>query len=240
MKRVIIYYLFAIFIFASSSVPLAAQSLPIVNTMHITIPLSDTFSYRYEKYLHFSYNQLGYKIIFEKILMARAIEMVDTGRLDAMMIAGKDVEQNYTNILRVPVMLARGTLVLYCSKQANCQASELNNANNIIGVIRGASVSGNFMRNMRASTYSVKSEEHLGSMLRKGRLNYILIINEEQFGQVGDLDDTQFQKVEVYHSEGYHYIHKKHKHLLPELTQALQIAIEKFGPLVEPDKTENN
>ena len=236
MKLVINYYcLFIIFIFASSSAPLYAQPQPIVNTMHITINLSDKVSYRFEKYLLFAYNQLGYKVIFEKILSARAREMVDAGRLDAMMIAEKEIVQVYTNLLRVPVMLAKGSLILFCNKQVDCQVSALNKANNIIGVVSGHSMSAYYMRQKRASTYAVKGQEHLGVMLTKNRLNYVLIINEDRLGNIGDFDDTPYQKIEVYRSEGYHFIHKKHKNMLPGLTQSLQLAIEKYGPLVKSD-----
>ncbi len=62
----------------------------------------------------------------------------------------------------------------------------------------------------------------------KGRLNYILIVNEDQLGKIGDFDESHLQKVEIHRSEGYHYIHKKHEKLLPQLTKTLQLAIEKF------------
>jgi len=207
--------------------------------MHITVPLSDELSYRFEKYLLSAYNQLGYKVVFEKILVVRARVMVDAGILDGMMLAEKEIEQTYSNILRVPVMLARGSLVLYCNKQVDCQVSALSDANIVVGVISGHSMSAQYMRNMRASTYAVKSSEKLGLMLTKGRLDYVLNVNEEQFGNMGVFDENMYQKIEVVRTEGYHYIHKKHEHLLPELTQALQLAVEKFGSLVESVSDKN-
>lgn len=244
MKLVINRYcLFVILIFAFFSVfstPAFAQfkPLPTIDTMHITVNLSDKVSYHFEKYILYAYNQLGYKVIFEKILTARAREMVDAGRLDAMMIAEKEIEQVYSNLLRVPVMLAKGSLMLYCHKQIDCQVSALENENNIVGVVSGHSMSAFYMREMRASTYAVKGQENLGVMLTKGRLNYVLVVHEDRLGNIGNFDDTQYQKVEVYRSEGYHFIHKKHKHLLPQLTISLQLAIEKYGPLVKPEKEE--
>ncbi len=44
-----------------------------------------------------------------------------------------------------------------------------------------------------------------------------------------------FKKVDIFQTESYHYIHKKHEKLLPKLTKALQLAIEKYGPLVKPE-----
>jgi len=100
-------------------------------------------------------------------------------------------------------------------------------------------MSSNYMQQMQASIYSVKSSDNLGLMLIRGRLNYILVINEDQFGSVINFDDSQYQKVEILRSEGYHYIHKKHAHLLPKLTKALQLAIEQFGSLVKSEPVEN-
>jgi len=210
-----------------------AQPQPKLKTMHITIPLSDKMNSHFQKYLLFAYNHLGYKVIFDKILSARARKMVEAGRSDAIMIAEKEIVQVYRNMLKVPVMLAKGRLMLYCKKELYCDASVLNKTSNVIGVTSGRSLSANFMRSMQASTYAVKGAVNLGFMLAKGRLNYALIVNEEQLGNIGDFDDNQFEKVEVYRTEGYHYIHKKHKNILPELTQALQLAIEKYGPLVK-------
>ena len=59
--------------------------------MHITIPLSDKVNSHFERYLLFAYNQLGYKVIFDKILNVRARKMVDAGRSDAIMIAEKEI-----------------------------------------------------------------------------------------------------------------------------------------------------
>jgi len=226
-------------VFSNAFVYAQPQPQSKLKTVHITIPLSDKVNYHFEKYLLFAYNQLGYKVIFDKILTARAREMVDAGRSDAMMVAEKEIVQVYKNILKVPVMLAKGALVLYCKKELNCDVSVLNKTSNVIGVISGHSLSANFMRSMQASTYAVKGAVNLGVMLIKDRVNYALIVNEDQLGNIGDFDDSQFQKVEVFRTEGYHFIHKKHKNLLPELTQALQLAIEKYGPLVKSDKGVN-
>lgn len=207
--------------------------LPISKVMHITVPLSDRLSTRYEKYLLYAYNQLGYKVIFEKILIARAREMVGSGRLDGMMIAEKEIEQVYHDLLRVPVVLAKGSLVLYCKKELRCDIAVLNDMHNIVGVISGHSISANFMKKMSASIYELKSAENLGIMLSKGRLDYVLIVNEAQLGNIGDLDESQYQQAEIYRTEAYHYIHKKHAKLIPQLTESLQAAIKKYGPLVK-------
>mgnify|MGYP000681092069 CR=1 FL=1 len=229
-----------IFLCALFSVSIYAQPAQAVKTIHITIHLSDKISYSFEKYLLFAYNQVGYKVIFDKILTARARAMVDAGRLDAIMVAEKEIEQVYTNLVRVPVMIAKGSLMLYCKKRVVCSASALQNANNIIGVVSGNSISANYMKPMRASTYAVKSQENLGVMLTKGRLDYVLVVYEDRLGNIGNFDESPYQKVEIYRSEAYHYIHKKHRHLLPKLTKALELAIEKYGALVLPDEAENN
>jgi hypothetical protein len=204
--------------------------------VRISIPLSDNISHRYEKYLLFAYNHLGYKVIFDQILIGRARELVNKGELDGMMIAEKKIEQTFYNLLRVPVVIAKGALVLYCNKRVVCEKSALNDANNVIGVTSGKSISANFMETVQASSYAIKSDENLGSMLVKGRLHYVLLIDEEQLGNLGNLDESQFNTTVVYRSAGFHYVNKKHKNLLPGLAQGLQLAIEKYGPLIKPNK----
>ena len=201
--------------------------------MQIAANLSDKVSSRFETHLLFAYSQLGYTVFFDKIITGRARKMVASGDLDALMIAEKEIEEVYKDILRVPVVLARGSLILYCNKEVECHASALNNQNNTIGVISGNSISANYMRHLKASTYTVKGSENLGLMLSKKRLDYILLINGDKIGNLGGVDESLFQQVVINRTEGYHYIHNKHQHLFPQLTEALQLAMEKLGPLVE-------
>ncbi len=231
MHSAIIVLLFC-FSFTLSAKP---NSQP--KSVRISIPLSDNISHRYEKYLLFAYNHLGYKVTFDQILIGRARELVDEGKLDGMMIAEKEIEQTFFNLLRVPVVLAKGALVLYCNKKVVCEKSVFNDVNNIIGVTSGKSISANFMETMQASSYAIKSDEDLGSMLIKGRLHYVLLIDEVQLGNLGNFDESQFNTAVVYRSEGFHYVNKKHEDLLPALVQGLQLAIEKYGPLVNPNKS---
>lgn len=227
-------YLWAILVYISAGASVYAQPQPQPQSLYIASALSEKVNIRFEKYLLYSYRHLGYKITFEKILVARSREMADVGRLDALLIAEKEIENSYKNLLRVPVILAKISFVLYCVKEVNCQKEALDDASNMIGVVSGNSISANFMRSKLASTYAIKGADSLGVMLTMNRLNYILMMNEDQLGSVGNLDETQFQKTELFRTEGYHYIHKKHKKLLPELTQALQLAIDELGPLVGP------
>jgi hypothetical protein len=222
-----------LFSFCISSTSIDAQPLPVNSTMHVGIHFSDKISVHFEKYLLFAYMQIGYEVSFEKILTARAREMVNAGKLDAIIIAEKEIDKVYKNLLRIPVMLARGALMLYCNKQVTCDTSVLTDSKNVVGVVSGSSMSANYMRKMSATTYGVINQEVLGLMLTKERLNYVLIINEERLGNLGNFDETPYNKIEVHRSEGYHFIHNKHANILPELTKALHLAIENFGPLVE-------
>jgi len=225
-----------ILLFLCLSFPLNAKDNTMTKMVRISIPLSDNISNRYEKYHLFAYNYLGYQVIFDRILIGRARELVNKGELDGMMIAEREIEQTFANLLRVPVVLAKGALVLYCNKSVVCDKSVFNDADNVIGVTSGKSISSNFIDTVAASSYAIKSDEDLGSMLTKGRLYYVLLIDEVELGNLGSLDESLFNTAVVYHSEGFHYINKKHKNLLPGLTQGFKLAIEHYGPLVSPKK----
>lgn len=227
------FFLFLLLFCTVVSKPISAQPQINMKTLHITVPLSDKLSNRLEKYLAYAYEQIGYKVVFDKILPARARKMVDAGQLDGMMVAEKEIEQAFNHLVRVPVMLAKGSLMLYCNKDVDCQLSALDNPNHTVGVISGNSISSHFMQKKQAVTHGLKSDQLLGTMLTKGRLNYVLIVNEAHLGSLGNFDERLFKKVELYRTEGYHYLYMKHKLLLPNLTKALKLAIKKFGPLIE-------
>jgi len=224
--------LLKIIIFAFFSNYSSAQHLNTQKTMYVSVPLSDKISHFFEPHIVHSYNLIGFKVVFTKILTVRARNMVNAGQLDSIMVAEKEIEQNYQNLLRVPVLLAKGTIMLYCVEQVVCHDSALNVSENVIGVVKGNNISSSLMNNKKASSYAIKSEENLLNMLIKGRLDYVLITEVEAFGNLAGKNDENINKIEIYQSEGYHYIHKKHAELLPKLTAAMQASVSRYGALV--------
>ncbi len=49
-------------------------------------------------------------------------------------------------------------------------------------------------------------------------------------GNLGGIDEQKYGQVELAALEGFHYIHEKHKNLLPQLTAAIELYIEERDP----------
>ncbi len=244
LQRVMKSLALAIWILVGGFYPLilhATPEQPIKNSvMHISVPLQDMIYQRYHKYLRFAYNHIGYQVKFEPILLVRAYWMISQNKLDGIMIAEQNMDIETKEVIKIPVLLASGNLLLICVKKVTCNESILENKATLIGITRGDSLSLRFLRDKNAESYEVKGSKSLGEMLKRGHLKYILTIYEQALGDFSKINTSDYQHVKIIKIEGYHFIHKKHQQLVPALTEALKLAIKEYGPLIANDDKQLN
>ncbi len=177
-----------------------------------------------------AYDQLGFKVAFHAIQPGRSLILTDRGDFDGQVMRASNIEKRAPNLLKVPVTLAKGKLALYCAKDVLCDKSILNNSKKVIGVVTGDTASTVFMKDKNGSTYQVRNGVDLATMLTLKRLSYIITLEEEETGNINNLDASLYQRVILLDLAGYHYIHKKHQQLIPQLTTAFEQAIAEIGP----------
>ena len=221
-KHWFIFVMIIIFIFIYSAAVARAETFKTVN---IPIEADIELINFYKKYISQAYKSLGYKINYHQVSPGRGLIEVNEGRFDAVIIRIEIKNDNLNNLIQIPVLLAQGNLILYCQKTIICQQSIFDNSANFIGVVRGATFSAAYMEYQQANSYQMINNTKMAEMFNKGRLEYILSVEDNLHGEIFTLTGNSYQKVLVQKALAYHYIHKKLAHLVPELTIALQEAL---------------
>ncbi|SFB82342.1 hypothetical protein [Pseudoalteromonas denitrificans] len=170
-----------------------------------------------------AYNRLDYRVIFHQMAPGRALLEIEAGHVDALLVkvANKKDEKN-KSIIKVPILLAQGYLMLYCQKELLCNQSVFDNKKNVIGTVSGVTFSSHLLKNKRASRYQVKNGFKLAKMFEKGRLNYIISLDEAEFGNYVFIDKSKYLSVQLNEIKVYHYVHEKLAFLVPKLTVELR------------------
>lgn len=185
----------------------------------------------YKNYIARAYDKLGIDIDFKFIPTGREGVEAEKGYVDALTIRVSSAESSFSDFIRVPVILSKGELSLYCQKDVHCDSDVLMRPNVTIGVVSGSNASTFYMKDKAAHLYHVKSGKALAELLYRQRFKYIISIDSPDFGNYASIDPNTYSKVKLTNIEAYHYLHKKHQDLLPKVTLALQEAIKEIGPL---------
>ncbi|WP_286272762.1 hypothetical protein [Thalassotalea hakodatensis] len=184
----------------------------------------------YKNYVEHAYNHLDFRITFMQLPPGRGAIEANKGNIDALTIRTSLVEHAIPEFIRVPIVLATGKLMLFCQIDVVCDPSIVNQKRKTIGTVAGVNVTKVFMADKKANIYEIASAGKVAEMFSRKRLDYILTITSDDFGSYVDLPEKQYQTAELITIEGYHYLHKRHQALMPDIEKALALAIEDIGP----------
>jgi polar amino acid transport system substrate-binding protein len=214
-------------IVACGAVRAESQTLAQRNMMHIAYSINSPILAEIPAIIIQAYQSLGYRVTLHDIPLGRALLLSNNGELDGELIRAPAIETYAKNLVRVPQLLLKGSVTLYCQAELVCDAAVLADQRNIVGIVAGVNYASEMMKLQQASIYSVKSLAILEELLRNNRLKYAISLATEGGESTSALDMTQFQSINLAEIEGYHYIHRKHMALLPKLTAAIKQAMLK-------------
>jgi len=220
MLRLIVVMLLLFFHFTSYAEHSSSKQIKISSIKN------SSFIDRYRKLVLKAYTDLGYSVKMTEISAGREIVEINKGTVDALVIRLSVIEKNNPDLIRVPVILAKGGLFLYCQKRLPCNHSVVDEPLNLIGAIFGQNVTSEYLKGHTASVYKTSTAEQLAEMLSKKRLNYILTVDINGFGNIVGLDESKYNTVKLDSLEAFHYIHKRIEETLPELTVSLKNIID--------------
>lgn len=196
-------------------------STPKYKTVNIPIESGVEILHLYKNYIVLAYKSIGYKVNFHEVSPGRGLIEVNEGRLDAVILR-VDISDVLTNLIKIPVPLTTGSIMLYCQKSVVCHQSIFDDSANFIGVIRGSTFSALYMSHQQAGTYQVVDNIKMAEMFNKDRLDYILTGEDDRYGSILKLKDDSYQKITLQKVSAYHFVNRKLAHLIPELTVAIQ------------------
>ncbi|GHE83611.1 hypothetical protein [Thalassotalea profundi] len=208
----------------SKNIPIQGSSITVA-----TVPNNQLLNW-YKNYILKAYTDIGYKVSFVEYSLGKSVVEGNKGKIDALIVRTSEIEDKLVNFRRVPTVVAKGKLVLYCQKNVECSEDVLNERQNLIGIISGTNVTSHYMQDKKASVYQVKTADNVALMLEKKRFDYILTIDEDYFGNYSNLPQEDYNRIIIKEVFGYHYVHKKIAGLIPQLTTSLANAINAVGP----------
>lgn len=169
-----------------------------------------------------AYQQLDIKIHIEHFPSKRSLLVSNTGKVDGEVCRVKGIEKEYPNLLRVPVTLQSFDAVVFTKTQGLPILGWDDLKPYRIGLVRGAVLAHQHTKEM--SVHSGTTLEQLFLMLEKDRLD--VIITERNMGLLVikhlELEGITIIEPPLVTFNSYHYVHKQHAALIPNLVKVLK------------------
>ena len=168
-----------------------------------------------------AYAELGIELVYLDMPRARSIVEANAGRIAGELGRLPGLEQDYPNLIRLEFPLFRYQLVIVADRR-QCGLCELGDLENL------AYVNGMYGAEQRLTQHSYSRPtvqavdlEQLLLMYQGNRVKAI-ILNDFEARQLGLLDDPHNVMVPIFTEIGYHYLHKQHADLVPQLSAVLE------------------
>lgn len=174
----------------------------------------------YKPLIQRAYEDIGITPTFEAVGGERGLRLLDKGMTDADVIRYDVVSSNDNNILVVEPILSSGASYLLCVHNVECDKSIINDPNTTIAVTT------RFFFNIEAKPSELAANllvfddfQHVITLLLNERYNYAILpsdnAEQDMFARAG------IKYVPLFEHALVHVIHKKHAHLLDELSKSL-------------------
>lgn len=176
--------------------------------------------------------RLDIKIIIHPVESGeRVLINANNGIDDGDVARGPGLEKRYPNLIRVAVPVYHYQMAVF-SRNIDFRVAGADSIKPYdVGILRGWKILEDITRGARSVT-SLESGEQLFSMLQKGRIDIAVFEKPQGLAILKQMKIPEIKLLQPNLLEGnfYLYLHKKHKNLLPKITDALE-AMQKDGTI---------
>ncbi len=169
-----------------------------------------------------AYQKIGIMVSFAELPGERALYMSNWGDVDGetMRIAG--IEKKYTNLLKIPVSYVSFQGVVFTKKLDFNVEGWKSLKPYQIGILRGSKFAENGTKGMKRNILSNLIQ--LGKMLKIGRIDLFVEsrLNGLKLLQQAKVYNYKILEPPLIQLPLYHYLHKKHKKLVPKIRTSLK------------------
>jgi polar amino acid transport system substrate-binding protein len=170
-----------------------------------------------------AYKRIGITIDIRRFPSERAIRISNNGDADGEMMRQKGVERDYPNLLRVPVAIFTGEMVVVTKDKKFLVKGWKSLIPYKVGYVRGVKA---IEKNLVQGTYAeaVTTGEQAYRKLNAGRTDVVIDSRSEARHVLKKLDMPNLFILEppLVTVPFFHYLHVKNQHLLKPLTKVLQ------------------
>ena len=168
-----------------------------------------------------AYQQLGFEIIIRKYPAQRSLVESNSGNTDGEVNRINGINRHYPNLLQVisPINYLEGVIFSFQKKPFNGTLAQCRNC--LIGIRRGTKFAEKATFGLRRTIVNTNSQ--LFKMLDLERINMVLTSRTEGLLELKKLNLplVHILSPPVIKTDLYHYLHKKHKNLLPKISKVL-------------------
>lgn len=176
-----------------------------------------------EQVLTMAYGELGLSVSFERFPLNRSLEVVNTGELDGETGRVKGLEEKYPNLRRVPVPIDSLDAVALATRAGIVVDGWESLSGYRVGYIVGGQLVEKMTRGWERITVVRDMPQGL-RLLIEGGLDVLIDERRHAVREIAffGLDSVVILEPAIVEIPLYHYVHKSHAHLIPQLTEVLK------------------
>jgi len=165
-----------------------------------------------------AYAKIGINPDFILLSDRRSIKMLSEAKLDGLVIRGQKSMGQYPSFIRVPPMLGAADIRLICQQKLLCDKSLLDDSSKILGLVGQDVYYQKLLAGKVINTYEVVDYQRMEKMFQQKKLDAMIMVFDlnTQGTPSPELNTYRLDRV-----EGFHIIHKRFSHLVPQLSEAL-------------------
>ena len=138
---------------------------------------------------------------------------------DGFLISQRDARKEYGDYIRIPVAIVKVRLLAYTQQRNEGTRYEYGLLGNRVAVVKGSRFAERYMEGL--VSHQSDSAEGAFNRLRKNRVDIVLIPELEAMSARNKVKGVVALSPAVKEVTMYHYVHKKHKHIVPKIKRAL-------------------
>lgn len=181
----------------------------------------------YKDLIYKSYQDIGIEVKFTQVGTEQGLKLLSEGLTDADVVRYKAVTLIHKNIILVEPPLVSTNITLYCFQSEICNESILSDQNNIIATtIVSLKSSENRMPEIALKAQVMVFDNHtkIAQLIRNGRIKYGILPTGNN--ALPSFTDVKFTHFNLGQYQAYHVINKKHQHLQPALSKAIELRLK--------------
>lgn len=213
----------------------AADARPVMRVS--TLPEVDPASTTAESIVGEAYRRLGITMQLERMPAERSLLSANNGEVDGELFRRAGIEQNYPNLVRVPVPLMTYEIVAFAKSGApRPQLKDWQSLQSYkFSYVRGVKIIEQFTVGMQGQPVTTAVQAF--AMLDRGRVDLVLANRNSGLAALQALGLGGVEVVEppLASFSVFHFVHRKHERLVPGLTGVLQqLEREGFAAMPRP------
>lgn len=167
-----------------------------------------------------SYNQLGISIEWLSVPGERSLKYSNEGRIDGEILRVEQALVDYPNLLKVPLPIAQGNFHLYCLFSKPCKPDSYRS--NIVGYNIQVKTSKLICDKLKLKCATFYNYLNLLDPLYQHKVDAYLAHDFELNKALNDKSPILFQSKTLFQVNAFHFLHKRHKDLIPIITGQIQ------------------